>query len=160
MTLIDQLTRDEDCRLKSYQDTEHLWTIGIGRCLDRNPLTIDEREYLCRNNKDRDLSNEGLVLTIAEAHYLLENDIATARASCTANIDFFKRLDEPRQAALINMAFNMGIHSLLHFPRMLGAMSREDWPTAANEILSSKYASDVGDRAKRVAQQVFTGVWV
>jgi lysozyme len=156
----DQLGRDEGCRLKPYKDSKGLWTVGIGRCLDTNPLTSEEKEYLCQGHLDRDLSTAGLTLTLEEAHYLLDNDIAKVRSSLTASIDFYKRLDDARQGSLINMGFNLGIRNLMHFPRMLGAMSREDWQTAHDEVLSSKYASDVGDRAKRVAQQILTGEWV
>lgn len=135
MNVREQLTRDEGCRLKPYKDTVGKLTIGIGRNLDDVGISLEE------------------------AHYLLDNDIDRARNNCTANISFFKNLDDARQGVLVNMCFNMGISKLLHFPRLLGAMERGDWNAAADEILTSKYAKDVGDRAKRMAEQVKTGEW-
>jgi lysozyme len=135
MNIREQLIRDEGCRLKPYKDTVGKLTIGIGRNLD------------------------DVGISIQEAHYLLDNDIEHAKNNCTANIQFFKNLDDARQGVLVNMCFNMGIGKLLHFPRMLGAMERGDWNAAADEMLNSKYASDVGDRAKRLAEQMKTGQW-
>ena len=40
----------------------------------------------------------------------------------------------PAQAALFDMAYNLGIEGLLHkFPHMLNAVNRGDWETAARE---------------------------
>ena len=54
-----------------------------------------------------------------------------------------------RQAVLVDMTFNMG--STNKFPKMEAAINKQDWDTAANEIMDSEYAGDVGDRAKRNA---------
>ena len=61
---------------------------------------------------------------------------------------------------LKNMAFNMGVAGLLEFRQMLAEVQTADWPGAAAEMLSSKWATQVGDRAHRLALQMTTGEWV
>jgi lysozyme len=135
MTIYEQLARDEGCRLKPYLDTVGKTTIGIGR----------------------NLTDVGI--TIEEAHYLLSNDVARADRDVSRLIPWSAGLDGVRQAVLINLCFNVGIGKLLTFKKMLAAMEVGDWTTAASEMLSSKYASDVGDRAKRLAKQLVEGTW-
>jgi lysozyme len=135
MTIYDQLARDEGCRLKPYKDTVGKLTIGIGRNLDDVGITIEE------------------------AHYLLSNDVTRADRDVSKNLPWSAGLDGVRQAVLINMCFNVGIGKLLTFKKMLAAMESGNWELAAGEILNSKYANDVGDRAKRLALQLMTGDW-
>jgi len=136
MNIIDQLSRDEGCRLKPYKDTVQKLTIGIGRNLDDVGISLEE------------------------AHYLLENDVQRAKNNCTANFSFFKNLSDARQGVMVNLCFNMGAGALNKFPRFLGAMERGEWENAARELLDSRYATQVGDRAKRLAKQIVTDEWV
>lgn len=132
--LADQLRRDEGVRLSPYVDTVGKVTIGVGR-----------------NLTDVGISND-------EANDMLENDIRKAVASCNG-LPWFNTMDYPRQAAILNMCFNLGFTGLLHFTHMLAALQKGDWETAAQEMLNSAWASQVGDRAKRLAEQIRTGVW-
>ena len=136
MTLKEQLIRDEGTRLKPYMDTTGHVTIGFGR----------------------NLTDVGI--SLAEAEYLLDHDIARASADVQAALPWTTTLDEVRRAALINMAFNLGIHGLLGFHKMLAACQTGDWATAALEALNSEWARQVGPRAYRLSRQVETGVWV
>ena len=135
MTIYDQLARDEGCRLKPYRDTKGILTIGVGRNIEQ------------------------LGITIEEAHYLLSNDVTRVDRELTVNLPWFASMDGVRQAVLVNMCFNVGITKLLTFKKMLAAMEVGDWEVAAEEMLNSKYAVDVGDRAKRLATQLITGEW-
>jgi lysozyme len=159
MTIFDQLARDEGCRLKSYRDTKGLWTIGIGRCLETNPLTDEEKQYLLDRQPDRDMNIDNMSISIEEAHYLFQHDVAKSDADVTKALPWAASLDGVRQAVLLNMCFNVGIHKLLTFVKMLAALKVGDWEFAAEEMLNSKYAKDVGDRAKRLAMQLITGEW-
>lgn len=133
MTLREQLIRDEGVRLRPYRDDVGKLTIGIGRNLD----------------------DVGLSLT--EAEYLLDNDIVRAAAAVLAHLPWTHSLDEVRRAALTNMAFNMGIGGLLGFKRALKALEEGRWEAAAQEMMDSKWARQVGIRAERLARQVLTG---
>ena len=136
MTLREQLIRDEGFRLRAYRDTEGLLTIGVGRNLDAVGLYPDEVEYL------------------------LSNDIRRVQDGVALAIPWSGNLDEARRGILENMAFNLGIRGLLQFRKMLTAAEAGSWDEAAEEMLDSKWARQVGDRAVRLAEQMRTGVWV
>lgn len=135
MTLVEQLIRDEDIVLHPYTDTVGKITIGIGR----------------------NLSDTGI--TLAEATYLLVNDIQNATDHLEKALPWTGGLDDVRHAALLNMTFNMGIGSLCAFKKFLAALQAEDWATARNEMLDSEWAKQVGPRAQRLAVQIDTGAW-
>ncbi len=62
---------------------------------------------------------------------------------------------ETRERALVNMAFNLG-GRLAGFKKFLKAVNARDWPTAAVEMMDSKWATQVGDRATRLRDQILT----
>jgi lysozyme len=132
--IYEQLTRDEGLRLKPYQDTVGKTTIGVGRNL--SVVGISE----------------------AEAQLLLANDVGRVNAALLA-FGWFTALDPVRQGAIINMAFNLGVNGLMHFPHMLAALQFKDWITAASEMTNSVWAQQVGPRAQRLEQQILTGEW-
>ena len=136
MTLKEQLIRDEGTRLKPYMDTTGHVTIGFGR----------------------NLTDVGI--SLAEAEYLLDHDIARASADLQAALPWTVNLNEPRRAALINMSFNLGITGLLAFHKMLAACQAGDWTQAGFEALNSEWARQVGPRAYRLSRQLETGAWV
>ena len=135
MTLIEQLKRDEGLRLKPYRDSVGKLTLGYGRNLD----------------------DEGI--TQAEAEYLLNNDVIDAASHLHSFLPWTDSLDEVRRGVLINMAFNMGIYSLLKFKSTLGFVEAGEYGKAANSMLASLWATQVGPRAHRLALQMETGVW-
>jgi lysozyme len=89
--------------------------------------------------------------------YLLRNDIKRIYKELKKEISFFNDLDAERQYALIDMAFNLGVFGLLRFKKMLKALEKSDYQTASRECLASKYASEVGQRAIRIAHTIATG---
>ena len=71
---------------------------------------------------------------------------------------WFKHLTQDRQIALIDMAF-MGWKKFLTFNKMIKALQQGDYETAAFEMLNSKWAQQVGDRAKTLANVINDGVY-
>lgn len=134
MDLIEQLRRDEGVRNAPYVDTVGKVTIGVGR-----------------NLTDRGLSDP-------EIDFLLQNDVALVETQLQA-YSWYQGLDPIRQGAVKNMAFNLGIGGLLHFPTMIHCLSVQDWPGAAAAALDSTWANQVGARAQRLAQQIQSGAW-
>lgn len=63
-----------------------------------------------------------------------------------AMFPWFQACDDKRQAVLLDVAFNTGVDGLLHFPRMIAAIAKQDWPTAANELLDSQAARALPNR--------------
>ena len=131
--LIAELTRDEGLKLKPYLDTRGKLTIGIGRNLDDKG--IDEREA-------RDLARADILDVCHELDRL---------------IPWWRTLSAARQRALVNMGFNIGPHGLMEFRKMLAALQAGDYPTASREALSSTWATQVGDRAQRIAKLIEDG---
>ncbi len=150
-TIQERLQIHEGLRLKPYFCTRGKQTIGVGRCLDTNPLTKEE---------ERVVGDWRHGITKGAAVYLLHNDIRRIVKECKKKIKFFADLDDERQYALIDMAFNLGINGLLQFKKMLAALACGNYKTAAAECLASKYAKDVGIRAKRIARTIESGKFI
>ena len=137
--LTEQLRRDEGVKPAAYQDHLGFWTIGVGRLVDaRKP---------------------GAGLRPDEIDYLLRNDINDRVAALQKALPWFVKLDEARQGALINMAFQMGAAGLLAFRQTLGLVRDGKYAEAAEQMLKSKWATQTPARAKRLAEQMKTGEW-
>ena len=133
-----QLRRDEGVVEHAYQDHLGWWTIGVGRLIDKR---------------------KGGRLTDDEIDYLLANDIAEKERELKASVSFYKRLDEARKGVLLNMAFNLGVQGLLGFRNTLKLIETGKYEEASKEMLKSKWARQVGDRAVRLSKQMLTGEW-
>ena len=66
-------------------------------------------------------------------------------------------VDGVRRAVLIDMLFNMGLIKLSKFKKMLRAIREKRYNDAAWHMLDSKYARQVGYRAKKLAKMLKTG---
>lgn len=137
--LVDQLRRDEGERLAVYQDQLGYWTIGVGRLVD---------------------ARRGGGITAEESAYLLANDISKRRQALAQRYSWFAALDPARQAALVNMAFQLGLEGLDRFPRMLAAVRDQRYAEAESHGLDSVWArQQTPGRARRVMRQLATGEW-
>jgi lysozyme len=136
MKLEDMIIRHEGFRDKPYLDSVGKLTIGIGR-----------------NLNDVGISKE-------EALYLLDNDIKQASKDLERSFPWFTSLTLARQDALVDMCFNIGINSLKGFTNTLNALQAGDYDKAADGILASKYARQVGKRAVEIATMIRTGKYV
>lgn len=137
------LISEEGWRNKAYPDplTKGApWTVGVGHC---GPEV-----------------HEGLYWGDDKISEVLDADIAHATVECQSSFaPWFQHLNEPRQAVLIGMVFQMGIRRTRGFRRALAAMAVGAWETAAAEMLDSTWAKQTPARAKRMADQLLTGEW-
>jgi len=127
----DMLIEDEGMKLKPYNDTVGKLTIGVGRNLDDNGISEDE------------------------ALYLMHNDLDSLNAELI-KLEWYQELDEVREDVILNMAFNLGLPRLLGFKKMIKALKDKDYVKAAEEMLSSKWATQVKKRAFRLAEMMRT----
>ena len=127
------LIRHEGLRLKPYRDTVGKLTIGVGRNLDDRGITKDE------------------------ALYLLSNDINIVESELDRELPWWRYLDDIRQEVLVNMAFNMGLPKLKKFKRFLSALEKGNYETAADEMLASRWAIQVGRRADELSRAMREG---
>lgn len=135
MNLVDLIKEDEGLRLKPYRCTAGKLTIGYGRNLEDAGIT------------------EG------EALHMLRRDLLRVTLQLDNRIGYFHNLSEVRRAVLINMAYNLGVNGLLRFKKMFGAIERKDWFAASREMMDSKWATQVGNRAKRLAWMMKHDKW-
>jgi len=124
------LIKHEGMRLDLYQDHLGIYTIGVGH-------NIQERG-----------------ITTRVAHIMLEEDIDVAVKDLQRNISYFDKLPACVQEALVNLSFNLGIPRLMSFRKTLALLREAKWEKAANELLDSRYASQVGYRAVEVAAMI------
>jgi lysozyme len=96
-------------------------------------------------------------LTRDEARYLLRARAVTARSELRATWPALDRLDPARQRAVLNMAYNLGVPTLLRFTDTLRALEAGRWEDAARHALDSRWARQVGQRANRLAAVLRAG---
>ncbi len=131
--LAAQLTIDENKRKRIYTDTVGKITGGVGR-----------------NLTDRDFSED-------EIQLMLKNDIDMVCDQLDNTLPWWKQMTDRRMQALANMAFNMGITTLLTFKNSLGLLRDGKYDAAADAFMDSKWAKQVGARAVRVTQMIREG---
>jgi lysozyme len=71
-------------------------------------------------------------------------------------LPWYAALDDVRQSVCLDIAFNAGLPGLLHFPRMIAALERQDWAAAATECQVQN--PELAHRYADLAQILFTGV--
>lgn len=128
-----RLIEFEGLRLMPYRCTSNKLTIGVGR-----------------NIEDRGISVETAMQMLREDLELVIDELKRA-------IPGFEKMPESVQEALVDLAFNMGTPTLLTFKRALRALQAQEWDNAADEILSSRYANQVGRRAEIIADMIRFG---
>ena len=67
--------------------------------------------------------------------------------------------NEPRQAILISMAYQMGADGLSKFTNTLKSVATQNWHAAQAGMLASKWAKQTPNRAQRHAIQMLSGNW-
>lgn len=133
MQAIDRIMEDEGFRSHAYVDGDGL-SIGYGRRISEDGGGISKREAL----------------------FMLQNDIL----ACEHDLgDLFTwplwlSISRVRRDALVNMRYNLGPSRFRGFRNMIAAIRMKDWSQAAREALDSKWARQVGRRARRIAYEL------
>lgn len=137
--LTKYVTAEEGVRLKPYLDHLGVLTIGVGRNLDHKGISAQEAEWLLENDlRECEDDLDGLF-----GRYFLDFQVGDAR-----------------RAALIGMRFQLGGAGFRGFRKMISAIDREDWDTAADEALDSRWAQQTPERARRVARMFLTNRFI
>ena len=143
----EQVRPHEGFRARAYKDSRGIWTGGIGRNLE--DCGLSRREVI-------DLLQ---IVDMPEAFAvrLLDSDIDECIGELRTWLTWFDTLDEIRQAALCDMAFQLGTKALLKFRKMLAAMAACNWDEAERQALNSDWARETPNRAREVARSLRTG---
>lgn len=122
----EMLKKHEGFRSFPYKCTAGKLTIGYGFNLDAG-ITSEEADFLLKARVDR-----------------VEKWLASH--------EWYRALDENRRDVLSNMAYNLGVAGLFKFKNMIKALEDGDYNKAAEEMLDSKWASQVKGRAIELAE--------
>lgn len=129
-----QLATDEGYRRWPYPDSQGHLTIGIGHKLS-------------------------VPISDAAVEQIFRDDLADKVDGLRRRWPHVDRLSEARQGVCFNMAFNLGVEGFLRFKRMIAALEAEDYERAVVEMLDSEWATQVGARASRLAEQMRQDAW-
>jgi len=121
------IKRHEGIRLKLYNDSLGIPTIGVGRNLKHKGISIEEAQFMFEND-------------IIDAEITLGNIFG---------LGIFNE-SENRVSALLDMAFNLGENGLRKFTKMVEAIKIRDWNKAAEEAEDSIWFKQVGNRAVEI----------
>jgi len=124
------IKKHEGLRLQIYKCTSGKSTIGYGRNLDDNGISVQEAETL------------------------LMNDVSRCISQLEMNIDFFNYLPDIAKSVLTDMCYNMGISNLMKFRKTLMYLEQNDWKSASEEMLCSKWFTQVGVRALNLSNRL------
>lgn len=130
--LKELLRKHEGWKKFPYTDTVGKLSIGCGR-----------------NLTDRGLDDN-------EIMFLLEKDIIIAMTDLQSIFPDFFEFSDRRRVALISLAF-IGKEKLLGFKKMIQAVKDGRWDNAGDEVIESKYAKQVGERALEIAEMLREG---
>lgn len=134
--------RDADGNHTVYRCPAGVLTIGYGHNLESAPVP-----------------GAGPTLSQDQADRLLAADVLAAQEKIALHLPWAERMDPPRYAVLVNMAFNLGVGGLLAFKNTLAAARKGEYAEAAAHMLRSRWAAQVGGRAKELAAQMRSGTW-
>lgn len=126
----ERLKDFEGLVLKPYRCSQNYLSIGIGRNLDT--VGISEKEALI----------------------LLDNDVMATCDKLNHHWEIWQTFPVPAQYVCIDVVFNMGINTWLSFRKTRAYMELGEWDKAADELLDSKYAKQVGRRALFNAEEL------
>lgn len=131
-TLIAELRRDEGVRYSPYKDSLGIETVGVGHNLEDQPI-----DY-------------AYPLNDTQVDEVLAVDLKETFDDLDSHLPWWRNMNYPRQRAIANMCFNLGITRLLEFKNTLAAMQHGNWPLAVAGMKASKWAAEVGARADRL----------
>lgn len=125
------LVIQEGLETKLYYDTLGIPTIAVGRNLRDVGLSYDE------------------------CMYLLDNDIRERLEQLPIRYTYFTNLSDVRKMVVISMSF-MGMKTFSEFHKFHGALMLNDYKTAAQEMLNSRWARQVKRRSQVLATMMET----
>ncbi len=129
-----RVKQSEGWRAKVYTCPAGKLTIGYG-------FNVEDTEL------PKEVAELWLTMILAETEQSLLN---------SKNGYIFKELSPERKGVLIDMAYNLGLTGVLRFKKMWAALCASDYTEAARQMLDSKWADQVGQRAYHLAETMRT----
>jgi lysozyme len=144
--LQEELAEDEGCKYEIYNDHLGYATFGIGHLVTDSDLEYGQ-EIGTKVSKERvdECFKTDIEITIEDCNILYSN---------------FNDIPEEAQLILANMMFNLGRPRLSKFLKLKAAVDDEDWMEASVQMMDSKWAKQVPNRAKRLCERMEKLSWL
>ena len=126
--LVEQLKIHEGYRAKTYHCTADELTIGIGFRVEDLSLDLD----ICEE--------------------ILKRKLLQQEDELRSNFEWFDSLPKKAKIVLMDMLYNLGLPTLKKFKKTLGYIKDGDWKDASLEMLDSRWARQVGNRATNLSK--------
>ena len=138
--LREELEFDEGCVYKIYNDHLGYPTFGIG--------------HLVLESDPEHGEPVGTPVSKERVIECFEKDIDSVFSDVDRNLPWAAEQSEDIKRVLANMCFNLGITRLLKFKKFLGALELKHYKSASEEMMDSRWATQVGPRATRLRDRV------
>jgi lysozyme len=90
---------------------------------------------------------------------MLQYDIQVAKTQLV-KLKWFTELNDVRKDVIVDMVFNLGMTRFMAFKATIKLLEKKDYEGAAAEMVNSKWADQVGDRAMELASMMVTGKYL
>jgi len=141
-----ELAEDEGCKYEIYLDHIGYKTFGIG--------------HLCKATDPENDMDVGTEVSKERVDECFEADIAMTIKDCNILYSNFNGIPEEAQLVLANMMFNLGRPRLSKFVNLKLAVDSEDWMEASVQMMDSKWARQVPNRAERLCSRMEKLSWL
>ena len=138
--LREQLKIDEGVKYEIYNDHLGYPTFGIGHL-----VTEQDEEYG---------KPTGTPVSEQRVNDVFDNDVAIYMSEAKKVFPNLDQLPDEAQQVIVNMTFNMGAPRLAKFKKFIAGVNNSDWNTAAVEMMDSRWAKQVGNRAERLRDRI------
>lgn len=91
-------------------------------------------------------------ITEEESRWIVQGRLEQLRESLVAIHPWLSERPIEALEVVVEMAFQMGVRGTNNFRNMWSALQREDYETAANEMLDSRWAKQTPNRAKALSE--------
>jgi len=135
-----QLIEDEGCKYEIYLDHLGYKTFGIG--------------HLCKATDPENDLEVGSEVSKERVDECFLNDIEKVIEDCIILYDDFYTLPDEAQLIVANMMFNLGRPRLTNFIYMRKAVNEGNFTEAKTQMLNSKWAKQVPNRAERLSKRM------
>jgi lysozyme len=139
--IMEMIKLHEGVRTKPYKDSLGLWTVGVGHLIGDGKSLPPEW--------DRELSMKEVDELFAK-DYMHHKDMATKTPG-------WDKANETGQAAMIDLAFNMGGAWYKKWPTTAKALESGDFNKAADGLKDSKWYTQVKGRAVKIVEMIRNG---
>jgi len=139
--IMEMIKIHEGVRTKPYKDSLGLWTVGVGHLIGDGKSLPPEW--------DRELSMKEVDELFAK-DYMHHKEMATKTPG-------WDKANETGQAAMIDLAFNMGGAWYKKWPTTAKALESGDFNKAADGLKDSKWYTQVKGRAVKIVEMIRNG---